>query len=121
MRRLSILPILVAVLSSGCGPSGPKIVPVTGTLSLNGEPFEGASITFAPAQANAFNTPGGAMSGPGGSYVARSSDLDGLSTGEYKVLVTKISLKNGAKIPDEYKDDPRNPMAKTTKTAGSGH
>ena len=34
----------------GCGDSGPKLVPVSGTVLLNGEPLEGATVVFTPAR-----------------------------------------------------------------------
>ena len=32
----------------GCGESGPKLVPVSGTVTLNGKPLEGAAVAFQP-------------------------------------------------------------------------
>ncbi|WP_406694026.1 carboxypeptidase regulatory-like domain-containing protein [Singulisphaera sp. Ch08] len=106
MRRSTILAALVAALSIGCGSSEPRQVPVTGKLTLNGEPLEGASVTFAPDPTNPVSTPGGASSGPDGAFTVKSADRDGLAPGKYKVLVIKSTLKNGAKVPDEFKDDP---------------
>lgn len=106
MRRLALLVAVTANFSFGCGPSGPRLVPVSGKLTLNGAPLEGATVTFAPAPTNPVLTPGGASSSSGGSFTVKSGDDEGLAPGKYKVLVTKSSLKNGAKVPDEFKDDP---------------
>lgn len=106
MKRSTLLAVVVTLLPLGCGPSGPRLVPVSGKLTLNGAPLEGAGITFAPDPGNAASTPGGASSGADGSFIAKSGDSDGLAPGKYKVLVTKSSLKDGAKVPDEFKDDP---------------
>ena len=38
---------------SGCGPSGPKVYPVSGTVTYNGQPLAEGDIIFFPA------TPGG--------------------------------------------------------------
>ena len=44
---MSRLPILAALLLlTGCG--GPKFVPVSGTIKLNGEPYPRAVVTFQP-------------------------------------------------------------------------
>ena len=34
------------LLVSGCGPSGPKLGSVTGTVTLDGKPVQGALVTF---------------------------------------------------------------------------
>lgn len=106
MRRSTLLAALAVVLSIGCGPTGPRLVPVHGKLTLNGTPLEGATVTFAPAPTNPVITPGGASSGPAGAFIAKSGDQEGLAPGKYKVVVTKAALKGGAKVPDEFKDDP---------------
>jgi hypothetical protein len=35
-------------LAGGCGRGGPELVPVRGTVTLDGKPVEGASVTFIP-------------------------------------------------------------------------
>ena len=39
---------VLALVTVGCGQKGPKLVPVEGTLKVNGEPIEGALIEFQP-------------------------------------------------------------------------
>jgi hypothetical protein len=47
VTRLSILGIaLAAGLAAGCG--GPKVVPVSGRVTLNGKPLPNASVEFLP-------------------------------------------------------------------------
>jgi hypothetical protein len=48
--RIDILPIcLVLVVSfAGCGKTGPELAPVTGRITLDGEPLEKADIVFQP-------------------------------------------------------------------------
>lgn len=41
-----VLVVGVALLVAGCGASGPAIVPVTGIVTLDGAPVEGATVTF---------------------------------------------------------------------------
>jgi hypothetical protein len=36
------------VLCGGCGAEGPVLVPVEGTVTLDGQPVKGASVTFMP-------------------------------------------------------------------------
>ena len=40
--------IPIAVFAGCSGPPGPETADVTGTLTLNGSPLEGASVTFYP-------------------------------------------------------------------------
>jgi hypothetical protein len=102
----SLLLALALDLTPGCGPSGAKLAPVAGKVTLNGEPLEGATVTFTPDPGNPEVTPGGASSGPGGAYRARYGERPGLAPGKYKVLVVKSALKGGASVPPEFKDDP---------------
>jgi hypothetical protein len=44
---LTVLPVLIA--ATGCGPTGPKLYPVSGTVSWNGKPLPEGDIIFAPA------------------------------------------------------------------------
>jgi hypothetical protein len=107
MRRFATMAALAVIfMFHGCGDGGPRRVPVSGTLTLNGKPLEGATVTFAPDPTNPVGTPGGAFTDKDGSYIAASDQRPGLAAGKYKVLVTKSALKNGAKVPDEFKDDP---------------
>lgn len=39
---------LVVTVFTGCGESGPKTYPVTGTVTTGGKPVTGGSLTFAP-------------------------------------------------------------------------
>ena len=39
---------LLAVLAAGCGPSGPKTYPVSGTVTFNGEAVRKGHIVFSP-------------------------------------------------------------------------
>lgn len=41
-----LLSIACILILSGCGPSGPKLGSVTGTVTLDGKPVQGALVTF---------------------------------------------------------------------------
>ena len=53
--------LVVASLAIGCnrGPAPPKLVPVHGTVTLDGKPLPGAAVTFVPVG----NTQGTGASG----------------------------------------------------------
>jgi len=95
----------MAAFAIGCGESGPALVPVSGVVTLNGKPFEGAVITFHPDPSNKQGLPGEDMTGPSGNYKAMTKGRSGLVPGKYKVVVTK-SLIDPKKIPESFKDDP---------------
>jgi hypothetical protein len=50
-RRFVSLALLAILLSAnaGCGPTGPKLYPVSGTVTWNGQPLPEGDIIFAPA------------------------------------------------------------------------
>ena len=48
-HRINLTQIcLLAVLAVGCGPSGPKTYPVSGTVTFNGEAVRKGHIVFSP-------------------------------------------------------------------------
>ncbi len=126
MRSASFLfPIMVVISSGlvGCG-SGDEtdrieLVPVSGTVTHNGKPLEGATLTFAPDASNAESTPGGDVTGPTGNYKAMFRGRSGLAPGKYRVNVTKTILPPGMKPSAEGEDDYMNQVAAES-VAGAG-
>jgi len=111
MKATTASAVLIGSLSlwfSGCGSgdetSSYRLVPVTGTVTLNNKPLGGAKIDFLPDASNQPMTPGGDTTGPEGNYRAMYRNRSGLAPGKYKVVVT--SMPPGLKIPDQFKDDP---------------
>ena len=84
-RRLwfGLLPLL---LMGGCSPAIP-LVPVTGSVTVKGEPAEGAIVLFYPE-----NDPGGITSsgaaGKDGRFQVMSAVSQGIAPGRYQVTVT---------------------------------
>jgi hypothetical protein len=88
---------------SGCGgdeTSRIKLVPVSGTVTLNGKPLEGAEVTFTPDAGNAKATPGSDVTGPEGNFKVIYRGRSGLAPGKYKVLVSKLFLPAGVRSVD---------------------
>jgi hypothetical protein len=48
MCRIAWLASTLLVLIVGCGPTGPVVIPVTGTVTLDGAPVVKASVMFQP-------------------------------------------------------------------------
>jgi len=90
----------------GCSRSGPPLVAVTGTVTLDDRPLEGAQVTFIPADA----IPGAGASGrtgPDGKYLLHSRNGNGIAAGEYRVIVSKRVMPDGVAVPP---DDPTPPI-----------
>jgi len=88
----------------GCG-SGPKLVPVSGTVTLNGKPLKDAAILFLPDESNREGLPGQDQTGPEGNYKVMTNGRSGLVPGKYRVVVTKSTV-DASKLPGDFKDDP---------------
>jgi hypothetical protein len=105
MMRKELAAAALAVFVVGCGESGPSLVPVSGVVTLNGKPLEGAVVSFLPDSSNQQGQPGEDLTGPSGNYKAMTRGRSGLVPGKYRVVVSK-SLVDPSKIPDAFKDDP---------------
>jgi hypothetical protein len=76
---------LATIIVAGCSNNSDRdagTVPVSGKVTYNGQPLEGATITFI---SDTGSTPGAAMSGPGGVYTLR------VKPGSYTITVSKLS------------------------------
>jgi hypothetical protein len=112
-RSLRASSLIFAVASwglAGCGSGDEtaryKLVPVNGTVTLNGKPLEGAEVTFTPDDSNPASTPGGDITGPEGNYKAMFRGRTGLASGKYTVKVRKIILPPGMASGGGEDEDP---------------
>lgn len=76
------------LLLCGCGGSGVKLYPVSGTVKVDSEPVEGLTVAFAPAE--------GGMSGAGttdaiGQYTITCAQGRGLPAGNYNVSIKQAT------------------------------
>jgi hypothetical protein len=95
---------LTLALLAGCS-GGPKLVPVSGTVTLNGKPMKDAEILFLPDPSNKDGLPGQDQTGPEGNYKVMTLGRAGLVPGKYKVVISRSNVDAG-KIPSAFKDDP---------------
>lgn len=103
MRHNVVFILLAAMGVAGCG-KGPslKTYPVTGTVTYNGKPLEGANVVYIGP--NTDSPRSSAVTDSEGrfsltTYVGPQELLKGAVPGEYKVTVTK--LKAGAAAADD--------------------
>ncbi|MDR0869689.1 MAG: carboxypeptidase-like regulatory domain-containing protein [Planctomycetaceae bacterium] len=105
MKRFAFWFCTAFLLFSGCTKS--NIIPtedVTGTVTLDGAPLEGASVAFSP-KSEGQGTPASAVTDSKGFYVLQTplgKAQAGTSQGEYTVLVRKYEQKKtGQKIKND--------------------
>lgn len=102
---------LIVLCLSGCGSSeGYTLVPVSGTITLDGQPLAGASISFQRAGGEATVGPGsGAVTDAGGKYELKTAEVEsrpGAVVGMHVVRITGVQEQRDAS------DDTPRPMAK---------
>ncbi|MDR3637056.1 MAG: carboxypeptidase regulatory-like domain-containing protein [Isosphaeraceae bacterium] len=99
---------LLGMIGCGGDPDGTaSLVPVKGTVTLNGQPLAGAKVSFIPDPGNKTGTAGGDTTGPEGSYMARYRNRFGLAPGKYKVtVVPEASSDPSPNVSEAFKDDP---------------
>lgn len=89
--RIVTLLSLALLFALGCG-DGSKIVPVSGTITLDGEPLRGKSIEFIPS-GDTRSTGAGGNTDENGHYEllavkpGATTDVKGIAPGSYKVIV----------------------------------
>lgn len=90
--------LLTAVL--GCGNGGgddlPDVVPVKGTVTLNGEPLPGASVTFMGEGRPCY----GATDDNGTFIIKDMNGREGCPVGKYKVTISKYAKPDGSPLGD---------------------
>ncbi|MDB5313076.1 MAG: carboxypeptidase regulatory-like protein [Gemmataceae bacterium] len=83
-RGCGFIVLALAPLLAGCGKENP--VKVSGTVTLKGQPVEGASVQFVPV-AGGGRPAAGTTQTDGGFSLTTFQDKDGALPGEYKVVV----------------------------------
>lgn len=86
---------MLAWAAAGCGGDG--LIPVTGQVTLDGEPLKAGSVTFHPDGGKGNRTqhiPAGMVEG--GVYVVFTNGVKGAPPGPYKVTVTATDFSGKA-------------------------
>lgn len=104
MSRCAILSAacIAIVTFSGCGSGNPKTARVTGTVTYQGKPVEGASVSFALESAPQFST--GVTDAQGKFTLTTFKSGDGALIGKNKVTITKVD-GGGASGPNMKPED----------------
>jgi len=88
-RAFSLMALAFSIsMVFGCG-DGPTLVPVSGKVTLDGQPLEGATLSFMPEPGNPVSTAGSDVTGPQGNFTMTYNGRAGLTPGKYKVMISK--------------------------------
>lgn len=103
------------LLLCGCGGSGVKLYPVSGTVKVDTEPVEGLIVGFAPAE--------GGMSGSGttdaiGQYTITSAQGRGLPAGNYNVSIQRAPVVINTAAADSELQSSSNSAAYAQQASG---
>ena len=86
-------PLLALAVVLGCAPGGPKTVPVTGTVTLDGTPVAGAAVMLVPPATTpgaAPKLPASAVTDEQGRFALKTANAGaGVLPGKYQVTVIK--------------------------------
>lgn len=79
--------VLASWLSTGCGSSGPELVPIRGEVLYNGAPLTDGNIVYLPKESGASRQASGKIQ-PDGSFVLTTfKNGDGVVPGEYNIVI----------------------------------
>ena len=97
------MPLAAMLAIAGCGPGRPATVPVTGTVTLDGQPVAGASVMFSPAQSG---HPASGRTDQSGNFTVRTFEPgDGALPGRHTVTVTLQKTAGMTADPDGLEGD----------------
>lgn len=113
-KLLALLCVGVMITIAGCGASNPPTTPVTGTVTYDGEPLEGATITLTPEAGSAGSRSASGISDASGNFVITTvfsdgANVEGALAGSYSVRVTKLEVQettNTDGMLDQNEGDP---------------
>lgn len=80
--------LLFAVIA-GCGGSGPEMGSVTGKVTLDGQPLEGATVQFQPVTGEPKSPSSGVTDASGYYELKFTASKDGATIGDHKVTISK--------------------------------
>lgn len=102
----------VAMLAfGGCGTSGPRLHPATGTVTLDGVPLVDATVSFVPAAGR----PSDGKTDGSGKYTIMTNGQAGMPSGACKVTVSKFTSQGEMPAMAPSPDDMRKMYEKKKK------
>ncbi len=98
-----------ACVLSGCGsgaPDGPELIPVQGTVLLDGEPLAAATVVFMPVESTPGNGGFGRTDDEGRFTVTYSSGYEGIPAGAYRVSISRRLMPDGSPVAADDETPP---------------
>ena len=112
---------LFTILLGGCGPSGVPVVKVTGKVTFEGNPVDGALITFFPTDPTTGREAAGRTDENGIFLVlTQGAKKNGALPGSYYVVVTKTITVDSRGNPIVPSDEPIPAYAEAATAADAG-
>jgi hypothetical protein len=107
-KALTALLLCGVLLSVGCGPSGPTLVPVKGKLTVNGQPYdpktqEEVMVILHPTDGTGTTFP--AVFADDGSFFVPGVEQRGVPPGKYKIALDRYENpdKQPVLVPPAYR------------------
>ena len=95
---------LLCLVIAGCGGSGIDLCTVTGTVTLDGTPLEGATVEFQPTGEG--GSPSYGQTDASGAYnLMFTYDKEGATPGDHTVRISKTTGGEGDDDDDDGDDD----------------
>jgi hypothetical protein len=94
--------VLALVAWAGCGGGGPAVEKVTGVVTLDGKPVEGATVSFVPAAGGLFAS---GLTAPDGTFTLNTAAPgakpgSGAVAGDYRVAIVKMESSGQGRTAD---------------------
>jgi hypothetical protein len=102
--------LFVGIMMTGCG--GPALVPVSGTVTLDGQPLAGAYVTFEPVE-GALELVSMGVTDTSGRYTLSCGEEPGAIPGKHRIQLTTVAPGSHAdeltalpqdRVPLHYQD-----------------
>ncbi len=92
---------VTSLLTIGCGSGGaaPVLIPVTGTVTLDGKPLVGATLMFNPLMGTSSMGAFAVTDDEGAYTLTHLSKKPGVEEGQYGVTFSKMTQPDGSPIP----------------------
>lgn len=110
MKHSIISLTLIIISFTGCGRNDsrpkdlPPLVPCAVTITQDGQPLSGATVSFVPVDAAAAKYQASAITDDTGKAVATTYGFNGVPVGKYKVCVWKTLTEGVTQVMDGYGD-----------------
>ena len=104
--RFWVCAVLGTILLTGCGGSGPRLVPVEGAVTLDGKPLANKSLMFTPIGDTSGQGAGGTSDAEGrytllAAVPGATRDYQGIAPGRYRVTVFESIIVGDLSVEEE--------------------